>query len=257
MLGLSQHAPRRAQKDYVGRAAGAVGGAIEGLVLDANGQAAEDNRCAIEAVVAPNQANVVLVQSQVVLPPQHQRGCRSGRAGAHAGLEEHAGDRAGLFAELSRLAAAASAVKSLAANVIVPSAAGIDVVQDLFAHRYLAAPAAEHGSAPAGRFLAGCLAHGDLELVGVVDVFTVRCSVLSLGDFVAAERFFGETRETHGGCWLFLVVVDGWMDGYDAMRCYYIIMMAVDVVAIDIDIVDDVVVFVVVYVFVFGDRLLF
>jgi len=91
------------------------------------------------------------------------------------------------------------------------------VVQDLFAHRYLAAPEAEHGSDPACRFFAGCLAHGDLELVGVVDVLTVRCSVLSLGDFVAAQRFLGETKETHGGCCCWLLVVDGWMDRYDDM----------------------------------------
>mmetsp|Transcript_4337 Transcript_4337/g.12458 ORF Transcript_4337/g.12458 Transcript_4337/m.12458 type:complete len:277 (+) Transcript_4337:971-1801(+) len=203
VVGLSQHASRRAHKDHVRRAAGAVVGTVEGVAVDADPQTAQNHRCAKDAIVAPDQPDVVLVESQVVLVPQHQGSRRRGRAGAETNLQSQTGHRAGALAELSGLEAAAAAVKSLAALVVVPPAAGVDVVEDLFAHDHLAAAAAQHRSAPATGFLAGRLAHGDLECVAVVEVGAVRRSVFALADLVAAEWFARKTKETH----------DYWMDG--------------------------------------------
>lgn len=199
MVCLPHHASRRAQKYNIGRDVGAVGGAIERIAVDANGETVQCDRHAKDAIVAPNETHVVLVQPQVIVAPQDQRGRRSGRAGTEKNLETHAWNRAGAFAQASGLEAAASSVKSLAALVVGPSAAGIDVIQYRLAHDHLAARAAQHGSTPAARFLAGRLAHADLERVAIVQVFAVHRSVFPFPDFIAAERITGETTEAHSG----------------------------------------------------------
>ena len=71
------------------------------------------------------------------------------------------------------------------------------MVQDLFAHDHLAAATAAHAGTPTPWFLAGCLAHCDLEFVGVSNEGSVGGSVLSFRDVVAGEWFGGETIQTH------------------------------------------------------------
>ena len=209
-MGLSHHASHGAHEQRIGSRSGTVGGAIEGLAIDAEREAAQDNRGAIDAIVQTDQPDVVLVQSESVSFPEDEGRRRGGRSGAQEHLEAHTRDGTGLFAQLARLEAAASPVIALAALVVLPSASWIHVVQHPLAHIDLAAHTAEHRSAPAGRFVAGGFAQGDLELIRFVGKGTIGFPVLALGEFLAGEGFFGETTETHniaddgcciGLCW--------------------------------------------------------
>jgi hypothetical protein len=199
-VGLSHHAAHGAHEQHIGGRSGAVGGTIEGLAIDADRKAAQDYRGAIDAIVHTDQPDVVFVQSESVFFPKDEGRRRGGRSGAQQHLEAYTRDGTCRFTHLARLEAAASPVIALAAFVVLPAASGIHVVQNLLAHVHLAAQAAEHRSAPAGRFAARGFAQGDLELFRFVGKGPVGFPVLALGEFLAGEGFFGETTDAHDGC---------------------------------------------------------
>mmetsp|Transcript_31341 Transcript_31341/g.65739 ORF Transcript_31341/g.65739 Transcript_31341/m.65739 type:complete len:259 (-) Transcript_31341:117-893(-) len=196
VVGLPHHATREAGKDNVGGHPGTIRRAIEAFAVDAQRQAREDHGSGKDAVVAPDEPNVVVVDAELVLLPEDQGGRRCRRPGAAGDLQAEAGDRAGLLAHRSRLEAAAASVVSLAALVVAPAAPGVDVVQDPLARGHLAAEAAEDRSGPACGLPAGGFAEADPELVVVLrEEFCVDRAVSSLGEFLPGEGFVGETQK--------------------------------------------------------------
>mmetsp|Transcript_14640 Transcript_14640/g.36833 ORF Transcript_14640/g.36833 Transcript_14640/m.36833 type:complete len:276 (+) Transcript_14640:45-872(+) len=194
---LAHHASRGTHKDNVRSHSRALGGAIEGITADTDLQTTQSDRCEKDAIVASNQTNVVLVESQSILFSQHNGGGGDSRSGANANLETETGDGAGFFSHLARLKAAAASVVPLAAFVVAPSGIGIDVIQNLFAHVHLTAQTADHRSTPTTWFFARSLTECDLKLVGILGKLPVSRSVLSLADFIVVEGFFREAKEAH------------------------------------------------------------
>ena len=69
-MGLAHHASHCAAKDHVGGRAGAARREIEGLAVDADRQAAQNDRGTVDAVVEADQPDVVLVQAFVGTLPK-------------------------------------------------------------------------------------------------------------------------------------------------------------------------------------------
>ncbi len=144
MMGLSHHATHGAHKDNIRGHSRATSGAIEGVALNTDCKTAQDNRSAKDTIVASNQTNVVLVESQAVLFSEYQGSGRGGWSRADTHLETQARDGAGFFSHFAWLEATAASVISLAAFIVLPATARVDVIQDFFAHVHLTAQTTEH-----------------------------------------------------------------------------------------------------------------
>lgn len=99
-----------------------------------------------QTVAAPDQTNIVIVQTQaVVFTDDHGRGADS-KTGTEAGFEAHAWNRTSFFAHLTGLQAAAATEVSLAASVVAPTRSWLDMIESAMAHPNLSRAEAEYRS---------------------------------------------------------------------------------------------------------------
>jgi hypothetical protein len=151
-----------------------------------------------QAIAAPNQTNVVLIQTQTIFLSNDVGSRTSGGARTQKCLQTHARHRARLFAHASRLQAATSTKISLTALVVGPTGTWIDMVQCLVAHVDLSRTETRHASQPTAGFSAGSLTEINIKLAMVVGDRGVGPSIFSI-QLMLREWFVGKAKEAHCG----------------------------------------------------------
>jgi len=134
-----------------------------------------DTEAALKAVIEMNQTHVTLIETKIVTLHDHEACSAHSQTRAAASLEKHTARRAGRFAKVTRLNAAAPPIISLTADVVIPPTSGIYVLQNLFAHGDLSTESS-YGTTrneAAKRFIARCLTHGDVKRFGVAEKGTI------------------------------------------------------------------------------------
>jgi hypothetical protein len=150
VVGLSGRTTRDGTKDGIGKAVNDFRNLVVALTWRQTRDDAEAKRKDLKAIRASNEADVVLIQTQMIMLTNDHGGRAHGQPGTGAGFEAHAGDGARALAHLTGLNAATPAVVSLAALVIAPSGTRLDVVERSMAHVDLSGAVTEHGSYAAG-----------------------------------------------------------------------------------------------------------
>lgn len=118
-----------------------------------------------------NQTHVTLVKTKAVTLHDYKASSAYCQTSAATSLEKHTTRRTRRFAEFTRLNATASSIISLTADIIIPPAPRVNVLQHLFAHGDLCAKPS-HGTTrneATNWFLAWCLTHSDVKRFLVVD----------------------------------------------------------------------------------------
>lgn len=197
MVHLSCHTATHATEHHVRNRIHDTRQRVVTLAFSEHTNATQDKRKVEQTIAAPNQPHVVLVHPQPVLLPHHVRRRGHRRPGTQTRLQAHTRYRTRLLPHRTGLEAAAPAEVPLAAAVVGPSAARIDVVEGAVAGVDCGRAEAERGGGPAEGGAAGGLAEGDVEGVGVVDEGSVGSAVFSL-HFLRVESFFREAEQAHG-----------------------------------------------------------
>ena len=118
MIGLSCHAARNTAKGDVRDAVDDANAGLFSIPVETDADAAENDGKAHQAVTAPDEPDIVLIEAKAVLVANEHRVGTSSQARAATRLEAHTRDRTSAIAALSRLQTAASSKVALAALVV-------------------------------------------------------------------------------------------------------------------------------------------
>mmetsp|Transcript_21492 Transcript_21492/g.32661 ORF Transcript_21492/g.32661 Transcript_21492/m.32661 type:complete len:248 (-) Transcript_21492:79-822(-) len=162
-------------------------------------EARSANRQHLQAVVAANETDVILVQSKTVLLHNHSLGRTNCHARAATPLKTHAALRAAILPHIAGLDTATTTKHSLAALIIFPSTSWLAVIQGHVANFVLSAGEAEHGAHPAAWFCARSATQLDLEGLFIVSVLSPRVTIFAL-PFFRAQLVTGKAEKARH-CW--------------------------------------------------------
>jgi hypothetical protein len=161
VVGLGRHAAGGAAEDQVGHAIHHTGALIVALAGGAHADQREEAGEDLQAVAAPDEADVVVVQSETVPLPDDDAGGGGGQSRTQHRFEAHAGTGTDGFAQV---APAAEGV-ALAAPVVGPPGSWLHVVQCPVPHVDQCRTEAQHRSKQTTRFPARCLTHANIVLI--------------------------------------------------------------------------------------------
>jgi hypothetical protein len=151
-----------------------------------------------QTIAAPNQTDIVLIQTQTIFLSNDIGSRTDGGARAQKCLQAHARHWTRLFAHFSRLQAATSTKISLTALVVGPTRTWIDMVQCLVAHVDLSRTETRHASQPTAGFSTRSLTEGDIKLAMIVGDRGI-CPTIFAVQLILREWLVGKAKETHCG----------------------------------------------------------
>jgi hypothetical protein len=166
------------------------------LTFGAVRENAEKARKYLHAIVASNHANVVGVETKLVLFTDHIGSGGHGQTRAQARFETHARHRASVFAHVAGLEKQTPTKISLAALVIRPPRSRIHVIESTMAHEHLSWTVTQHGAQATARFAARNLTHANVKRLAIVGVCGQTTAF-----FLVRQRLGRETEETHDLLW--------------------------------------------------------
>jgi hypothetical protein len=170
MICLSCHATTHGTKECIRNAVDHACGLIITLAFSAISKNGEKARKYLQAVVASNHANVVGIQTKLVLFTNHIGSGGHSQTRACASFEAHASGRAVVLAHVTGLEKQTSTKISLAALVIRPSRSRIYVIESTMAHEHLSWTVAQHGPQATARFSARNFAHANVKRLAIAGV---------------------------------------------------------------------------------------
>mmetsp|Transcript_25530 Transcript_25530/g.70512 ORF Transcript_25530/g.70512 Transcript_25530/m.70512 type:complete len:281 (-) Transcript_25530:112-954(-) len=195
VIDLGRHATGHAAKDGVGEAPRDAGGNVNGVAI----REASDNVAAagqnLQAVGAPNETDIILIQFQLVLLTNHHGRRRYGQTWTAARFQTHAGYGALFVTALAGLQTATTPKISLTTLIIGPSGSRIDMIQRLVTDVHLGTTVTEHGSQTTTATLVTAPHLAERHVKGFAAT-VVLAHGLDAGTFllIGAERFVGEAE---------------------------------------------------------------
>ena len=131
MMHLRSHATNHRTKDNVCDGVKDTCNLVIPLAVSTHGTNRKETRRDLQAVVAPNQANIVGIQTQTIVRANDIGSRGHSHTRADAGFQAHACAGTAALAHVTGLEAAQAAERSLTTLVIAPARAWFDVIQCL------------------------------------------------------------------------------------------------------------------------------